>query len=579
MKSVAISLLFLASFGREVLPCQVQPPKQDLDWWKTSVLYQIYPRSFKDSDGNGIGDLKGITSKLQHIKDIGADALWLSPIFTSPQKDMGYDISNFTNIDPTFGTLADFDQLMATAKRLKLKVLLDFVPNHSSDEHEWFQKSVKGIKPYDDYYIWKNGINVNGVMHPPNNWLSVFGGSAWTWNEQRRQYYYHAFLAEQPDLNYHNANLKKEMENVISFWMQRGVDGFRVDAVNHMFEDTLLRDEPPSSNAASLPSDDYESLSHVYTRDLDGTYEVVDSWQKLMDNYVKTHRTDGKFMILEVYSTVERAMKYYTVGANPFNFMFIASLNNGSKAVDFKNTIDNWLKEIPTGKVANWVVGNHDNHRASTRYGEYGRSDQTTMLCSVLPGITVVYNGDEIGMRDRPFTYQETVDPSGCNAGPNRYQVKSRDPERTPFQWDGTTSAGFSSNPNTWLPVHPNYKQLNLQLQTAPLLVSHYNVFKNLTALKKQPVLQKGTVELLLVTDQVLAVVRRLQGQQSVVLLINFNNDRDFILDLTESIKPVSTELKVYTASVESQIIPGTIFKANNLHIPKAASLILLSSN
>ncbi|XP_058791296.1 maltase 1-like [Phymastichus coffea] len=547
------------------------PP--DLNWWKTSTIYQIYPRSFKDSNGDGIGDLNGITEKLEHIQDIGADALWLSPIYSSPQKDFGYDISNFTDIAPEFGTLADFDKLVKKAKSLNLKVLLDFVPNHSSDEHEWFKKSIDRVKPYDDFYIWKDGKkDAKNKTIPPNNWLSNFGGSAWEWNEKRKQYYYHAFAIQQPDLNYRNSELDKAMKDVLTFWMNRGVDGFRVDAINQMFEVEDLKDEPKSGK--DVPAEDYDYLNHLYTRDLNETYDVVGAWQKLLDNYVNKHKTDGKLMILEAYTSITKSMQFYEVGANPFNFMFIATLNNHSRAIDFRTTINEWLYAVPKGKIANWVVGNHDNHRVASRFGKGNeRADQISMLSAVLPGILVIYNGDEIGMVDRPFTYKETVDPAGCNAGPDRYYLKSRDPERTPFQWDATTSAGFSTNNETWLPVHDNYKELNLAMQKNAT-ISHYNVFKALTKLKKDSTLKNGSTDVSLATNKILAVIRRNPSGKIVALLINFDDS-----SVTINAKiwlNIPVKMKIYMASVKSGLQPDKEYDMTKLTIPGAASIILV---
>lgn len=543
---------------------------QNLDWWKNSLVYQVYPRSFKDNNGDGVGDLNGITEKLEHIKDTGADALWLSPIYASPQKDFGYDISNFTNIDKIFGTLEDFDKLVAKSKKLGLKVLLDFVPNHSSDEHEWFKKSIKRIKPYDNYYVWRDAKkSANGTRLPPNNWLSVFGKSAWEWNEERQQYFYHAFVIGQPDLNYRDPKLRQEMEDVLTFWMKRGVDGFRVDAINQMFEVLDLKDEPKSGR--NVPEDDYDYLDHIYTKDLDETYGVVRSWQKLLDSFVAKHKTDGKFMLMEAYTTIPKSMKFYEIGTNPFNFMFIADLNNNSKAIDFKRKIDGWLNAIPEGKVSNWVVGNHDNHRVASRYGDK-REDQLNFLCAVLPGIAVIYNGDEIGMVDRFFTYNETVDPAGRNAGPERYQLKSRDPERTPYQWDDTISAGFSTNKTTWLPVNSNYQVLNLAAEKKAV-VSHYKAFQGVIKLKKTPVLRKGKTEVLLATENVLAVVRRLSGYKPVVLLINFSN-KSVNIDAVGWLN-IPEKMHIAVASAKSGLKDGVPVDTNNLIIPEAASVIL----
>ncbi|KAL2720255.1 hypothetical protein V1478_010521 [Vespula squamosa] len=545
------------------------------DWYKNSLIYQVYPRSFKDSNGDGIGDLNGITSKLEHIADIGVDAFWLSPIYTSPQADFGYDIANFTDINPEYGTLEDFEKLVTKAKSLGLKVILDYVPNHSSPEHEWFKKSIQRIKPYDEYYIWRNATYVNGTRQPPNNWLSVFGGSAWEWNEERGQYYFHQFVAGQPDLNYRNKDLDQEMKDVYSFWMDRGVEGFRIDAINFMFEDPRFLDEP-SANRPDLPSDDYDSLKHIYTKDLDETYDVLASWRKLLDEHSNKTKSDYKMFLTEAYAEFNSTVRYYKSGSTvPFNFMFISDLNNASSALDFKRYIDRWMNNVPSKDyVANWVVGNHDNHRAPSRFGK-GRADQLNMLSMILPGVSVVYNGDEIGMLDRDFTYEETIDPAGCQAGPDRYYLKSRDPERTPFQWDNSTSAGFSTSNKTWLPVHSNYKTLNLAVQKKSP-ISHYKVFKALAALKKKPIIENGSLEVILVTEKVLGVVRRLSGS-TVVLLVNFSNsavevDARTWLNIPE-------QLVVYVASVESNISSGSKIKTSSYVLPGAASVVLVSPN
>ncbi|KAG7190789.1 hypothetical protein KM043_006860 [Ampulex compressa] len=541
------------------------------DWYKNTLVYQIYPRSFMDSNGDGIGDLNGITSRLEHIADIGAGALWLSPIYTSPQVDFGYDIANFTDIDPDYGTLADFDKLVAKARSLGLKVILDFVPNHSSHQHEWFIKSTRRIKPYDDYYVWRDAKIVNGVRRPPNNWLSVFQGSAWEWNSVRRQYYLHQFATGQPDLNYRNPSLNQAMRDVLTFWMDRGVDGFRIDAINHMFEDSRFLDEP-RLNRPDLPSDDYDTLDHPYTKNLNETYVVLSQWRKLMDDHAKKNNGNYKMILTEAYTTPALTIKYYQSGSTaPFNFMFIADLKNDSSALDFKRTIDRWLNNVPSGGyVANWVVGNHDNHRAASRFGVQ-RADQLSMLATVLPGISVIYNGDEIGMVDRPFTYAETVDPAGCNAGPERYHLKSRDPERTPFQWDNTTSAGFSKNPRTWLPVHSNYKTLNLAAQKAAY-VSHYRVFKRLMSLKNKPIIAQGSVQTILATEKVFAVVRKL-GSSTVALLVNFSVS-PVRLDARSWLN-IPEDMFVYAGSVHSRVTAGRFVNTTTYTVPGAASIVL----
>lgn len=402
-----------------VLASSSSAQEADKDWYKNSLVYQIYPRSFKDSNGDGIGDLIGIKNNLEHIKAIGADALWMSPIFSSPQKDFGYDISNFTDINEEYGSLDDFKDLVAEAQLLGLKVILDFVPNHSSDQHEWFNKSIHRIEPYDEYYVWRDAKYDNDNNRTePNNWLSAFGGSAWQWHDTREQYYLHQFAVGQPDLNYHNEELREEMKKVLVFWMDLGVKGFRIDAINHMYEDDRYLDEPLSN--LNVPSDDYDYLNHIYTKNLPETYETLKTWRELMDN----HSTgDMKMILTEAYADFDLTIEYYQSGSTvPFNFVFISDLNNKSSAADFKRNIDRWINNMPNGTeyVANWVTGNHDNHRAATRFGEK-RADQLSMLATVLPGVSVVYNGDEIGMLDRNFTFEETMDPAGCGAGPDRY--------------------------------------------------------------------------------------------------------------------------------------------------------------
>lgn len=263
----------------------------DGEWWRSATFYQVYPRSFKDSDGDGVGDLAGITSKLDYLASIGIDAIWLSPMFESPMVDNGYDVSDFRKIHHEFGDMADYDAMIAKAEEVGIRIMLDFVPNHSSDEHEWFQRSVKREAPYDNYYTWADPVYVDGVRHPPNNWVSVFGGRAWTFVEERQQYYLHQFYAGQPDLNYRNARVIVEMESILEFWLAKGAAGFRLDAINHMFEDAALRDEPVNSWAEA---DTYDYTDHIYTKDLDETYDVVYRFKNFIDDYAQKNNLGPK---------------------------------------------------------------------------------------------------------------------------------------------------------------------------------------------------------------------------------------------------------------------------------------------
>lgn len=564
--------LVIACFVSVVaLTSAAPPPKSPTsgEWWRDTFIYQIYPRSFKDSNGDGIGDLNGVTSKLDHIVDLNVSAFWLSPIFQSPMDDLGYDISNFTAIDPTFGTNNDFKKLTAEAHARGLKVILDWVPNHTSDEHPWFAKSIKKIKPYDDYYVWKDAKIINGKRNPPNNWLSIFLGSAWEWNEQRQQYYLHQFAVKQPDLNFRNADLRKEMEDALLFWADRGTDGFRIDSIPYIYEDAELRDEPVNPANADKPADDPSRLEHIYTIDQIETYDLVRSWRNILDA-----RGGEKIIIMtEAYTNLPNTVKYYEYGVNvPFNFAFVTGLNNHSTALDFKRSIDDWINAIPKGNyVPNWVVDNHDNPRVSSRFG-IQRADQNSMLAAILPGVGVIYNGDEIGMEGLLISYKETVDPPACKAGPERYATLSRDGERTPFQWDTTTNAGFSSGNKTWLPVNPNYKTLNLATQQKST-TSHYGIFKKLVALKSLPIIKSGTTEVILAGENILSVVRRLPDASPIVLLINFSV-HSLKVDASAWLN-IPGNLTVYTSSVGSGIPVGGHLDTTALNLPGAASVIL----
>jgi alpha-glucosidase len=337
------------------------------DWWETASFYQIYPRSFKDSDGDGIGDLNGITEKLPYLKSIGITAFWISPIFKSPMADFGYDISDFYAIQPEYGTMEDFERLVASAKEWDIKVILDFVPNHSSDENEMFIKSVQREVGFEDYYTWhpgkQNSTDPSKPL-PPSNWLSVFRSSGWKWNEERNEYYYHAFLAKQPDLNFRNPAVVEEMKNVLRFWLDKGVNGFRIDAVPNLFEvntdqSNNYPDEPRSNN--SEDPDDYNYLNHIYTQDQPETIDMVYQWRAVIDEYQEEHGGETRVIMAETGSPIDIVMQYYgseqQQGAHmPFNFLLLLNINNNSTAEDFKILADLWMSKMPAGRTANWVV-------------------------------------------------------------------------------------------------------------------------------------------------------------------------------------------------------------------------------
>eukprot|EP00095_Tigriopus_kingsejongensis_P002649 maker-scaffold441_size170131-snap-gene-0.35 protein:Tk02649 transcript:maker-scaffold441_size170131-snap-gene-0.35-mRNA-1 annotation:"hypothetical protein LOTGIDRAFT_141370" len=487
--------------------------QEDIEWWKNTVIYQIYPRSFKDSDGDGTGDLKGIESQLDYLADLGVETLWLSPIYKSPMKDFGYDISDFRAIDPVFGTMADFDSLLAKTHEKGMKLVMDFVPNHSSDEHEWFIKSVQREDPYTDYYVWADakGFDDNGEPIPPNNWVSVFRYSMWEWREERQQFYLHQFVPGQPDLNYRNPSVLTEMKEVIRFWLQKGVDGFRQDAVAHIWEDDQMLDEPESGNPNAEDENDYGYYDHIYTNNLEGTRIVLGEFYSV---FKEVGAMDGvpRVTMLEVYVGVEDQLKYYKVSDFPFNFGLLNVRGPPVQAVDAKREIDNILENIPNNYTFNWVFGNHDNWRLPDRIGGSELTDAFNLMAMSLPGVSINYYGEEIGMTNNmDITYEQTVDPSGCNCGPDRYNEEpcSRDPERTPMQWTSGFNAGFNAEGSAepWLPVNANFQTLNVEAQqTDP--DSHLNVFRAMAVLKRlEPTFTYGRAETKLDGD-ILSIAR-----------------------------------------------------------------------
>lgn len=551
----------------------------ELDWWQSTVLYQIYPRSFMDSDGDGIGDLQGIKSKLTHLSSSGIKATWLSPIFQSPMVDFGYDISNFTDIHSEYGTMQDFEDLIAEAKRLDIKLILDFVPNHSSDQCEWFLKSVAREPEYEDFYVWADGvIDEDGEQQPPNNWKSVFYGSAWTWNEERQQYYLHQFTAAQPDLNYRNPKVVQAMKDVLLFWLDKGISGFRVDAVNHLFEVEDLRDEPETGYETDPNS--YDFLHHYYTKDLPEVYEMIYSWRDLLDKYKEEHGGCTRIMMTEAYANVTCLMNFYEDDAGirkgshiPFNFMMITELFKTSDARDFVFTFQRWMTYMPLGGTPNWVIGNHDVRRVASRFGKE-MVDAMNILLMTLPGVAVTYNGDEIGMEDyRDILWEDTKDPPALAVGPEKYKEVSRDPVRTPFQWDGTKNAGFSTASKTWLPVNPNFKTVNLALQTKAER-SHYKLYKQLIELKKSPTLAKGSFQPMALSRKTFAFKRELKGHPTFVTVINVSPS-EAVVDLRPLMGDLSKELTVVAAGSESIYREGDTILVDRIFMGPHESLIL----
>ena len=360
----------------------------DAPWWKSAVIYQIYPRSFQDTDNDGVGDLRGIMQRLPYLVELGVDAIWISPIFPSPMADFGYDVSSYIDIDPLFGTLADFDALVAAAHACGIKVLLDFVPNHTSDQHPWFVESRSArSNPRRDWYIWRDPGPAGGV---PNNWLSQFGGTAWELDPATGQYYYHAFLREQPDLNWRNPQVRQAMYGAMRFWLRRGVDGFRVDVLWHLIKDDRFRDNPVNPNFAPGMRP-HEVLLPLYTTDRPEMEEVVAEMRSVVDEF------DDRLLIGEIYLPIERLVKYYgrdLKGAHlPFNFSLLSAPWH---AATIAKLIAEYEAALPPGGWPNWVLGNHDRPRFAGRVGR-DQARIAAMLLLTLRGTPTIYYGDEIG--------------------------------------------------------------------------------------------------------------------------------------------------------------------------------------
>lgn len=517
---LSVALCCVVVLAQPILACDTtsSTTTTSKDWWQTAQFYQIYPRSFMDSDGDGIGDLNGITSKLEYLKDLGVTAAWLSPIFTSPMVDFGYDISDFFDIQPEYGTLDDFKALIKRANELELKIILDFVPNHSSDENDWFVKSVNREKGYEDYYVWHDGKTnaETGEREPPSNWLQAFRGSAWEWNEVRQQYYLHQFAVQQADLNYRNPLVVEQMKRVLRYWLDLGVAGFRCDAVPVLFEIEPDANGQYADEEVSGLTNDTEARNYLKSDLIENLPETIDmayQWRVVMDDYQRIHGGDTRVLLIETYAPPAYTMQFYgnrsVAGAHlPFNFNLITvPASDGFSASSVKTAVDNWLDNLPAGRTANWVIGNHDQRRAASRYGT-ANADAMNMLVMILPGVSVTYQGEELGMTDGEISWEDTQDPAACNSNQDIYEQFTRDPSRTPFQWTSGTNAGFSTAAKTWLPLAADYETVNVETEAAAKR-SHLSIYKALVALRKSSItLQNGSTKYGIVSDNVFVVKR-----------------------------------------------------------------------
>jgi alpha-glucosidase len=477
-------------------------------WWQTAVVYQIYPRSFQDSNGDGIGDLRGILRRLDHLAWLGVDAIWLSPVYPSPMADFGYDIADYCDIHPMFGTLDDFDALVAAAHERGLRLILDFVPNHTSSEHPWFEEARSSRdSPKRDWYIWRDPAPGGG---PPNNWQSQAGGSAWQLDEASGQYYYHAFLPEQPDLNWRNPQVRAAMHDVLRFWLRRGVDGFRVDVIWHLMKDPEFRDDPvnPAFKEGDPP---FRRVQPLHSCDHPDIHGVVAGLRRVLEEFPQ-----DRLLIGELYLPLERLVAYYGVdgleGAHlPFNFQLIGAAWH---AAPLRHMIKEYEAALPFGGWPNWVLGNHDQPRIATRIGRE-QARVATMLLLTLRGTPTLYYGDELGMENVPIPPEREQDPFGKNM-PGTGQ--GRDPERTPMQWDTSAHAGFSTV-EPWLPLAPDWEVTNVEVEKQEASSMLSLVHALLALRRREPALVVGGYKTLAVEGDVLVYARQDRSARFVVAL------------------------------------------------------------
>ena len=479
------------------------------DWWKRGVIYQVYPRSFQDWDDDGIGDLEGIISRLDYLAWLGVDAMWISPVYPSPMADFGYDITNYCDIDPVFGDLACFVRLLGEVHQRGLKVIMDLVPNHTSDQHPWFMDSRGSINsPKRDWYVWRDGRPSGG---PPNNWMSNFGGSAWTWDEMTEQYYYHAFLKEQPDLNWRNSDVRAAMYSVMRFWLDLGVDGFRVDVLWHLMKDADFRDNPV--NPAFVPGQpDINRFLQVHSADQPEIAQVAAEMRRVTEAYPE------RVLIGEIYLPLARLVAYYGQDLSgvhlPFNFQLLFTAWN---AAAVGALVEEYERALPPGAWPNWVLGNHDQKRVVSRIGP-NQARIGAMLLLTLRGTPTLYYGDELGMSDVLIPANAVRDPwekrePGLGLG--------RDPQRTPMQWDASPYAGFS-DATPWLAVASDHAQVNVASQRDDP-GSILALYRRLIGLRRaSPALTQGDFRTLPAQDNVFIYERR-HGDQRLLMALNFD--------------------------------------------------------
>ncbi|MES2495263.1 MAG: alpha-glucosidase [Pseudomonadota bacterium] len=489
----------------------------DGDWWRGAVIYQVYPRSFQDSDGDGIGDLKGITARLDHIASLGVDAIWVSPFFKSPMADMGYDVSDYRAVDPMFGTLEDFDAMLARAHELGLKIIIDQVISHTSDQHAWFRESrASRDNPRADWYVWADP-KPDGTA--PNNWLSIFGGPAWEWDGTRMQYYMHSFLTSQPDINFHSAAVRDAVIDDMRFWLDRGVDGFRLDACNHYFHDARLRDNPPARRATAHDIPDtnpYGFQEHIYDKTQPENVAFLKRIRSLLADY------PGTVAVGEVGDgdRSPATVGTYTSGGDTLHFCYTFDLFGTEFSPDvFRSTIAKFLEASKDGWVC-WALSNHDVMRHVSRFAQPGddlnRIGRLAIaILAALRGTICIYQGEELGLPEATLAFEDLRDPYGIRFWPS---FKGRDGCRTPMPWSSSAMQAGFSEAKPWLPIPAEHKARAVDVQEGdPRAMLHF--YRKVLAFRSDtPALRYGDIEFLDTGKTILAFTRTYAGKATLCL-------------------------------------------------------------
>ncbi|KAM5165591.1 amino acid transporter heavy chain SLC3A1 [Mantella aurantiaca] len=540
-----------------------------LDWWQSSPIYQVYPKSFRDSDGDGSGDLRGIQEKIDHFVYLGVKTVWIAPFYKSILKDYRHAVDDFRQVDRSFGTMADFENLLSALHDKGIKLIIDLIPNHTSNKHNWFQLSRNRTDKYIDYYMWQNCTVVDGLVVPPNNWVGMYGNSSWEYDSVREQCYFHQFRKEQPDLNFHNPKVHSEILDIIKFWLEKGVDGFTIDAAKFLLEAEHLRDEPQvnkiqQSNSVTL----YSELYHDYTTSQIGMHDILRDFRQSMDKY---SREPGRYRFMGTESNdenmVSRTMLYYgnsfiKEADFPLNF-YMNDLNKDLSGNSIFNSVDLWMKSMPKGKWPHWMVGSSRNSRIASRVGK-DYVNVLNMLLLTLPGTPTTYYGEELGMIDNPSLNEDSY-PS-LEYDPSEY------PEKTPMQWDSSSNAGFNGGNKTWLPVNQDYEQLNVEVQKQQK-DSTLNLYRDLVNLRNDELpLHRGWLCYVFSNNNIFAYVREIDGLDEVFMVV-LNFGATTSVNIMDHIPGLPTQAKIRLSTISAN--NGKNVYTNNISTERGEGIIL----